>query len=200
MRALIMAGGRGSRMNTSSEKPMMEILGKKMIEIIIENLKKTDEIVDIYVSITKNTPKTKEYLRTYHSDITIIETKGISYHDDLKESIKTENLYFPLLVLPADMPLVQSEFLKQIIQVYRRTGKESLSIFIKTEKRRLHGSEMFELDGEKVVPSGINIIDGSFIDLKEIPQFNLLLEYHPRFINVNTEEDLILAQEYLKSQ
>ncbi|MEM3151180.1 MAG: NTP transferase domain-containing protein [Candidatus Bathyarchaeia archaeon] len=58
--ALIMAGGKGSRMKIKCEKPIIKIMNKPMIKWVIEAVKESKVTSRIIVATSKNTQKTAE--------------------------------------------------------------------------------------------------------------------------------------------
>lgn len=55
--ALVMAGGKGSRMRLAEEKPLIKVCGKPVIQYVIAALCKAKSIDSIVVATTKCTPK-----------------------------------------------------------------------------------------------------------------------------------------------
>ena len=53
--ALIMAGGKGSRMDLLNEKPLIELDDKPIITYVLDSLKKAKNIDRIIVAISSNT-------------------------------------------------------------------------------------------------------------------------------------------------
>ena len=53
MTALVMAGGKGTRMNVATEKPLLEVGGKSMIEHVVVALKRSKVVDRIIVAVTK---------------------------------------------------------------------------------------------------------------------------------------------------
>jgi adenosylcobinamide-phosphate guanylyltransferase len=87
--ALIMAGGKGTRMKSKKEKPLILIEGKPMIKSVIQALNDTEKIDNIIVATTKYTPKTEEYVKD--KGIKIIRTPGEGYISDLRFIISKFN-------------------------------------------------------------------------------------------------------------
>jgi len=50
------------------------------------------------------------------------------------------------------------------------------------------------IDGRVLVPVGINVIDGTRIDEAELEQETLVVENEELAVNVNTQEDLLMAR------
>ncbi|HOP09674.1 MAG TPA: NTP transferase domain-containing protein [Candidatus Methanofastidiosa archaeon] len=200
MKALVMAGGRATRMGVGVEKPLVELKGKMLIDLTLEKLSGLDEIDHIFIATSPNAPRTRDYVSSKVPNIDVIHTSGSSFHEDLVEAIHRGSLYFPLLILSTDMPLVDAGFLSKVINTYERMDHASLSVFLRVERDGPLASVSFDLEGAFVTPAGINIIDGKCIDMKEIPQFNLIEDYSSKFININTKKDLELARRILDDQ
>ena len=80
--ALIMAGGKGSRMDFKSEKPLIMINNKPMIQYVIDALNESKKVNDIIVATSKNTPETDKFLKEI--GIKTFVTPGEDYVHDLR--------------------------------------------------------------------------------------------------------------------
>jgi adenosylcobinamide-phosphate guanylyltransferase len=192
MDALIMAGGKGTRLNLAIEKPLLPILKKPMIDYVIEALLKSN-INNIYIAVSKNTSKTEEYLAKKYDDknIHLIKTLGIDYVHDLNECI----VYFsePFMVLSCDIPTIKSKTINKIINQYHSikskiTNLESLCVAI--EKDAYPGNPSIVLNG--YVPLGINILSPKYGEQRE----ELYIIDEP-ILNINTLEDRNLVENQL---
>src|SRR5512136_2027469 len=79
--ALIMAGGKGTRLHLAEEKPLIKVCGKPVIEYVIEALKNAKKIDSIVVAVTDCTPKTEKYLSKF--PVKIIKTPCKDYVSDM---------------------------------------------------------------------------------------------------------------------
>ena len=61
--ALVMAGGKGTRMVLSEEKPLLRVGGKPVIEHVLTALKKSKKVNSIVVAVSDYTPKTAQLMR-----------------------------------------------------------------------------------------------------------------------------------------
>ena len=83
--ALIMAGGKGTRLDLDYEKPMVKVNEKPMISYVIEALMESQYINKILVAISPNTPVTSEYVKKF--PVKIIKTlddrelRGVLAHE-----------------------------------------------------------------------------------------------------------------------
>ena len=81
--ALIMAGGKGTRLDVDCEKPMVKVNNKTMVNHVIDALLESEYVDNILVAVSPNTPKTTEFLKDF--PVTIIQTSGMGYIEDLSE-------------------------------------------------------------------------------------------------------------------
>jgi adenosylcobinamide-phosphate guanylyltransferase len=183
-----MAGGQGRRFMADIEKPLLNIDGRPIIDIVLESLieLKQDKIIDrIVVCTTINTPTTERYVikrtsknREYQDVLEVVRTGGIGYIDDLRDCIKHLSLRAPFLYLPADIPLFDPGIIKYIISIYQRVDENALAVFMKKkvyERYKIKTDLIFEYNNENIVPTGVNILDGSNID-DEQEEYKLVLD------------------------
>jgi adenosylcobinamide-phosphate guanylyltransferase len=196
--ALIMAGGKGSRMDLFIEKPLIELDGKPIITYVLDSLKKAKNIDRIIVAISSNTPKTAQLLSRL--DISTIKTPGKEYVYDMAYAIRKLTLQ-TVLVIGSDIPLITSEIIDLVVEKYNTIKKSALSVVVPlTTRTKLGLSRAYEynLEGEEVVPAGINIIDGNKIDNEELDEEIFLLDKKEVALNINTKADLKIAQKLIK--
>jgi adenosylcobinamide-phosphate guanylyltransferase len=195
--ALIMAGGKGSRLKLSEEKPLIKLNGKPLIIYVLNSLKKAKNIDNIIVSVSDYTPQTTQLLSKLK--ISTIKTPGKEFVFDMAYAIKKLALK-TVLVISSDIPLITSEIIDLIIKKYRESNKSTLNVVIPLKTRTelgLSRAYEFDFNNEKVVPAGINVIDGTKINNKELDEDVLLLEKKELALNINTLADLIVAQDLI---
>lgn len=199
MDAIIMAGGFGSRLDMG-EKPCVELLGKPLITYVIDTLQRTEGIGDIYVAVSPATPRTASFIQEkYDGKVMIIPTGGGNYVGDMVYAVKAACITEPLLILMADLPLLSPGLLEKIIEEYKVCGKPAMSIFSPIHVCKslgLRPDTVFNWDGELIVPSGINILDGSDVD-HEQDYVSLVLDDIELALNINTVEDLQRCKDIL---
>ncbi|WP_456375381.1 adenosylcobinamide-phosphate guanylyltransferase [Methanocaldococcus sp.] len=198
MDALIMAGGRGSRMGYV-EKPLIKIKDKPLISYVIQPLLESDKINKIYIATSPNTKNTKKFIISNYKDyknIKVIETSGNGYIEDLNECIK----YFskPFLVVSSDLVNLSSKIINSIVDYFysiksKNPEIESLTVMIPKNKYIKHVNATIEFNG--LIPVGINIVSPkSGYQKEEIMVIDELI------INVNTPNDLKFAENFLKNK
>jgi len=192
--ALIMAGGKGTRMVLPEEKPMLLVGGKPVIEHVIKALKDAKKVDSIVVAVSDYTPKTAKYLETI--PVTLLKTPGKEYVYDMAYAVKTLKLE-TVLAVPADMPLLTANIIDDVIEQYIRCNKPALAVAVPVETKQKLGMRLsysFEYDGKYVVPAGINVNDGTRIYEDELDQAIYIVDLPEIAININTIEELSTAE------
>ena len=194
--ALIMAGGKGSRMKMEGEKPLLQIQEKPMIQYVYEAVQASQEIKNLIVVTSPHTPLTRDFAR--NSGLNVVETPGLGYVEDLAYFIETTNVdNFNddiLLTITSDLPLITAEIIDDVIIKYRTCGKPAMCVAVPLEF-----FTEFDLKPQMVmggmVPSGLNILrrnnNQQDEEVLELRKFELAL-------NINSPEDLISLEKYFE--
>jgi adenosylcobinamide-phosphate guanylyltransferase len=193
--ALVMAGGKGTRMALSEEKPLLQVGGKPVIEHVLTALKEAKKVSSVVVAVSDYTPKTAKLMLKF--PVSVIKTPGKEYVSDMGYAVRTLGLQ-TVLAIGADFPLITSEVIDAIVEHYERCGKPALSVVVSMEtkaKLGLGGKYGFELNGKHVVPAGINVIDGRRIDEKELDEEMYVSDRQEVAMNINTIQELKIAEE-----
>jgi len=192
--ALVMAGGKGTRMKLSEEKTLLQIGGKAIIEHVIMALKNAKKVSAIVVAVSDYTPKTAKVL--FRFPVSVIKTPGKEYVSDMGYAVRTLGLQ-TVLAIGADLPLITAEVIDAIVEYYERCGKPALSVVVPMETKAqlgLGGKYGFELNGRRVVPAGINVIDGRRIDEEKLDEEIYVLDRKEVAVNINTLQELRIAE------
>jgi adenosylcobinamide-phosphate guanylyltransferase len=191
-----MAGGRGSRLKMG-EKPLAKLFGRPLIDYVALALE--DSSVDrIFVAITENVPHTRKW--AIERGLLVVETGGYGYVADMIEAVKKAEVNDPLMIIMADLPLVSSDLIDEIIDVYGGRPEIALSTHTPLDLHSRLGrrpDSLFNYRGRLIVPAGINVLRGSEIE-KEQEDFHLILERIELAVNVNVAEDLMLCEKIMK--
>ena len=196
--AIVMAGGKGTRMGLSGEKPLLEVGGKPAIEHVIKSLQAAKKVESIVVAVTDFAPKTADFVSKF--PVKIVKTPGKEYIYDMQYVIKKLKLE-TVLTIAADLPLITSEIIDSISEYYERCGKPALTVVVpmKTKtKLGMSGEYAFTLNDKLVVPTGINMIDGRKIDEEELDQEICVLDREEIAVNINTVQELQTAESMFK--
>ena len=192
--ALIMAGGKGSRMSLQQEKPLLAVCGKPMIEHVLCALRNAKKVDNIVVAVSRHTPKTAKMMKEY--SVKTLVTPGTDFVSDFQYAVEKLKLN-TFMTISADLPLITADIIDEIIECYMRCNKPSLTVAIPAETREdlgLDADYAFEKEGKKLVPAGINIIDGKRISEKDLEEETLVLAKEEVALNVNTPRDLRIAE------
>lgn len=189
--ALIMAGGKGTRLGAGIEKPLLELNGKFLIDYVIQAIEGSGYIGQIWSVTSPYTKKTEEYLKK--KNLKVLRTPGKGYVEDLVLAINRLDLE-KTLVVSADIPLLTSRDIDWVIKKYLLQGLSALSVVLPLDVVEKSGVRPDTIM-EGHVPAGINIIDGKNLNGDE---FKLVTKKLKFAINVNTIRDSELALRRIK--
>jgi len=196
--AVVMAGGKGSRMELSEEKPMLSVGGKPVIEHVLASLLNAVRVDSVVVAVSGRTPKTASFARKF--PVKVVETPGKGYIPDMQYVVRQLNLD-TVLAIVSDLPLITSSVIDDVLEQYELCGKPALTVVvpIQTKAKLGAGAEYaFEAENKTVVPTGINVIDGKRIDGGWMDQKVYILDKEEVAVNVNTAQELLMAQRLCK--
>jgi adenosylcobinamide-phosphate guanylyltransferase len=198
--ALVTAGGKGTRMrDVEGEKPLVPLLGRPMIDWVLDALASSELVGRTYVSVSGNAPRTRTYLAG--KGIEVVETSGSGYVADLSQAMRY--LRAPdVLVCPADMPLITGPGIDAILSSYRGYGVASLSVAVPSRIVRSLGvapSFSLEVEGSEVVLCGVSVVDREQVLSGEMLSQGYLVTENEQFaLNVNTRDELRNAEQMLR--
>ncbi len=167
MIALLMAGGRGSRLAVDEEKPLAKLDGRPMISYVMDALLHSKCFNTVIVGVSKNTPRTRMYIMNEYSidnenskaigegyndcRIMLVDTSGDGYVMDLNSIILKvrdnhpyhgygcgyRNELYDLFVTPADLPLLDEYIVRSIVETVYEGRYSKAWIAVVTSKRFL---------------------------------------------------------------
>ena len=193
-----MAGGMGKRMNFDEEKPMLNLSNKPMISYVLSALKDCNRFNKIIGLVSKNTVRTAHFLANNNAQVAF--SSGTDYVKDLNYALE---LVRPnkVFVVSSDLPLIDSDTVKQIVDSFGRCKKPCLTVVVSKillGKLGVGIDHYFEHDRNNVCYSGVSIIDSSRISGYDRIDEELLVIDKPQLaMNVNTINELKLAQKML---
>jgi adenosylcobinamide-phosphate guanylyltransferase len=196
--ALVMAGGKGTRMKTKKEKPLVKVGGKPLIEHVLNTLRNAKRIDKIVVAVSEYTPKTANLARKF--SVKVVKTLGKGFCLDAQYAIKKLKLD-TVLTISADLPYVTSEFIDKVIKRYEQSGKPALTVMAPPEIYRRLGLDtdyIFNVNGRPLTPVGINVVDGKRINEPRLEEEIFVILQEEIVINVNRLEDLKIAERLFK--
>ena len=99
MRALIMAGGAGTRLGLG-EKPLVKLGGRPMISLVLSAFENAG--IDTLIVASPRNPYTMNWARA--QGFACIRSSGHGYISDLHETVKTIEESGPFFTCVADLP------------------------------------------------------------------------------------------------
>jgi adenosylcobinamide-phosphate guanylyltransferase len=195
MHALIMAGGTGSRLNRG-EKPLISICGRPMIAYVIDAFSAAG-IVPV-VAASPKTPMTINWCRA--QGIAFCMADGGGYIEDMISAVKTLDDPHPLFVCVSDIPCITTEIIRNLADAYYISGKDACSAWVPSGLvHACRGGMPYreQVHGVEACPAGINILRGDLIEQTQ-EELQVLLNEPGLALNVNTQADLALAEDFLK--
>lgn len=185
------------------EKPLVKISGRPIIDYVLEALKGSKEISEIVVSVSQATPRTEMHVDSI--GYRFIRTPGAGYVEDLRYAMYLITTPY-VLVVPADMPLLRSESIDQVVTAFYRSKKSSIVVGV--PERIFQEANMgtdptvvMDMNGERAVPCGISIVDRDLmLQGKYLDEAYMVTELLDFAINVNTVAQLKKAESVLRSR
>ena len=190
---IILAGGKGIRLGRN--KGMAELSGRHLIEYVIDNLSNVcDEII-----ISSNSDQCKKFGLPVISDIYSGKGPMAGIHACLKAA-KNDHCF----VLSVDTPFVSPEFIRFMFENkkegliaapwYRKDHYEPLCAYY--HKDAIPVMEAFFEKGNYKLPDVFKALPFTAVSIPADAAFN----HHMLFHNINTEEELLRAEKYLKEK
>ena len=203
-----MCGGEGTRMKRyyKTEKPLLKIKGKKIIEYVIEALIKPDCFDKIGACTSQNSIRTRKFLQQYNHKhdihIQIIEGNGNGYSSDLSFIIKK---FFNsiIFIISADLPLLSQIDIREILSKCDFKKTCNTIIFNKkiSDQIGIKPSIVFKYRKKNYCYSGIaifNLKKGENYNSKLIKESFVILNRIGIAVNVNEKKDLHIARYLIK--
>lgn len=205
MIAVIMCGGKGSRMTKSIEKSLLKLRDQTLIKYVLDALIGSKNFESIIAVPSVNTPSTSTFLynHQYYTSgvIDIVEGKGISYSADLSiilKKLKPARVF----VVAADLPLLNPRIIQKIIIQCLPCFPCTCVILEKSFVKNFGviPSVVFNIGTKEYCYSGILIIDSSKLKSNsKLEEYYLIMNEKEIAVNVNTVVELEIAERLLCS-
>ena len=187
MIGLIMAGGKGTRMNLDTEKLLLKYK-KPVIIHVVDSLNDSKCFSQILALTSSNSPNTKKLLQ--ENNIEVFDTNGIGYVEDLTLVLQSRN--DSILVTSGDLPLLDEEIIRKIVKNYN-PEKTWTSILVTTKFLTTLGLESnYSIlhNNQKCNYTGISLINSNKINSSENLDENYIIIDDKRIaFNLNTKQD-----------
>ena len=122
MDALVMAGGRGSRLKMG-EKPLVTLFGRPLIDYVTAALRGS-QVQRILVATTDNVPKTRLWAES--RELEVVETAGRGFVADMVSAVLAAGITDPVMIVMADLPLVTADLIDDIVDIYEQRPEPAL--------------------------------------------------------------------------
>ena len=187
MIGLIMAGGKGTRMNLDTEKLLLKYK-KPVIIHVVDSLNDSKCFSQILALTSSNSPNTKKLLQ--ENNIEVFDTNGIGYVEDLTLVLQSRN--DSILVTSGDLPLLDEEIIRKIVKNYN-PEKTWTSILVTTKFLTTLGLESnYSIlhNNQNCNYTGISLINSNKINSSENLDENYIIIDDKRIaFNLNTKKD-----------
>lgn len=187
MIALVMAGGKGTRMKLNDEKLLLRYK-KPVILHVIDSLKNSNCFSKILSITSCNSPKTKKLLE--ENNVETFDTPGIGYVEDLNLVLQTFHDEF--LVVSGDLPLLDKEIIQKITNYYN--PQKSWTSILVTNKflttLELESNYSVNFNDQICHYTGISLINAEkIISLENLVENYIVLDDKRVAFNLNSKQD-----------
>jgi len=185
-----MAGGKGTRMDISNEKLLLEYK-KPIIFHVIDSLKNSHCFSKVVVATSPNSPDTKQALE--QRGIETLTTSGSGYTNDLNFLLQSMDGF--VFVVSGDLPLLDEKIIQDITEKF---NSESVWTSFLSSKEFLNSlglesSLLVNSDNIECTYTGISIINvnklGLGIGKKPVKEYHIVLDDKRIAFNLNTRKD-----------
>ena len=191
MIALVMAGGKGERMRMPEEKLLLTYK-KPIVLHVLDALKDSGCFSKVVAATSPHSPKTGRLLSELGVDI--IATKGEGFVNDLNFALsKLDGL---VLVVPGDLPLIDSQIIRQIISEHKDEAVWQSFLVSDDLLDSLNIKSEFSVDfaGRKCHYTGLSIVNTRKISSSKIPETYVILDDKRIALNLNTKHEYELLK------
>lgn len=187
MIGILMAGGKGTRMNLEGEKLLLKYK-KPIILHVLDSLKTSDCFSRIIAVTSDNSPNTQKLLK--EQNIEIFETPGKNFVEDLNLVLQT--IDDDVLVTSGDLPLLDKKTIQEIVKKYD-SNKTWTSVLISKQFVNSFGIKSdFDIAIENKIFyfTGISLINSKNISTLEKIEENYIFYNNKKLaFNLNTKKD-----------
>ena len=187
MIALVMAGGKGSRMKTQEEKLLLKHIHPTILHVVFA-IQNTNYFSKIIAATSPNSPKTKEMLE--NAGVETIDTSGKGYVEDLNLILSSIN--DDVLVVPGDLPLLDDEIIKKIVKTNNSNKIWTSFLVTKNFLKSIGLKSGFSVrfQNKECSFTGISIVNAREIEnLDLVEEIYYILDDKRIGMNLNTFED-----------
>ena len=187
MIGLVMAGGKGSRMEFPAPEKLLLEYEKPVIFHVIDSLNDSHCFSKVFAATSPNSPDTKRVLE--QAGIETLATPGNGYSNDLNFLLQKMNGF--VFVVSGDLPLLDEEIIQKIMEFNSESVWTSFLVSKKfLDSLSLESNLLVKHDGVECVYTGISIINADKITDSSLVNENYIVLDDKRIaFNLNTKED-----------
>jgi len=192
-----MAGGKGSRMQISSEKLILKYK-KQVILHVFDALQNAKTFSQIIAATSPHSPQTKSLLLEH--GIKTVDAPGRGYVLDL--NLILNNLDDFVLVVSGDLPLLDATIIKKIIELHDKNNVWTSYVLTKEflDSNNIDAEFSVIVDKKECFYSGIYIVNAKEINnLDDIEEKKIILDDKRIAFNLNTKKDYEIITKTLEN-
>jgi adenosylcobinamide-phosphate guanylyltransferase len=192
MIGLVMAGGKGTRMNLFDEKLLLEYK-KPVIFHVVDALKNSGCFSKVIVATSSNSPKTKQTLE--QQGIETLDTPGKGYVSDL--NLLLQNIDEFTFVVSGDLPFLDEKIVQIMVEKFNPDSVWTSFIVSKKflDSLCLESKALIKSGNTVCTYTGISMIDAKKIkNMNPVKENRLILDDKRIAFNLNTKQDYELLQ------
>ena len=188
MIGLVMAGGRGSRMEFPAPEKLLLEYEKPIIFHVIDSLNDSDCFSKVFAATSPNSPDTKYELEQI--GVETLDTQGNGYVNDLNFLLQKMDGF--VFVVSGDLPLLDEEIIQ--IMTEKFNSKNVWTSFLVSKKflnsLGLESNLLINSGDIDCVHTGISIINADKIqNLDPVKENYIILDDKRIAFNLNTKKD-----------
>jgi len=187
MIGLVMAGGRGSRMEFPAPEKLLLEYKKPIIFHVIDSLNDSYCFSKVFAATSSNSPDTKYELEQI--GIETLDTSGDGYVNDL--NFLLQKFSGSLFVVSGDLPLLDKEIIQKLVEFNPESTWTSFLVSKKfLNSLGLKSNLSVKYDGVECAYTGISIINADKIkNSNTVKEKYIILDDKRIAFNLNTKRD-----------
>ena len=190
MIGLVMAGGKGSRMEFPAPEKLLLEYEKPIIFHVIDSLNDSHCFSKVFAATSPNSPDTKYELE--QRGIETLDTQGNGYVNDLNFLLQKMDGF--VFVVSGDLPLLDKEIIQKLVKFNTESIWTSFLVSKKfLNSLGLESNLLINYGDIDCVHTGISIINADKIqNLDQVKENYIILDDKRIAFNLNTNEDFEL--------
>jgi len=190
MIGLVMAGGKGSRMEFNDKEKLLLEYEKPIIFHVIDSLNDSHCFSKVFAATSSNSPDTKFELEQI--GIETLDTSGDGYVNDL--NFLLQKMGGSIFVVSGDLPLLDKEIIQKLVKFNTESIWTSFLVSKKfLNSLGLESNLLINYGDIDCVHTGISIINADKIqNLDQVKENYIILDDKRIAFNLNTNEDFEL--------